>query len=61
MLAGIKCLADCVLVSEGYRIVHPTHNFPVLNMEDFVSLSCVEEVVCRYMGMLFVECILVLC
>jgi hypothetical protein len=48
----------CPLASEGYLLFHYTLNAPVLNVEDFVSLSCVEKVFCRYMGMLSVECML---
>jgi hypothetical protein len=50
----------CQLAFEGYQIFHYTLNAPILNIEDFVSLSCVEKVICGYMGMLSVECMLVL-
>jgi len=61
---GSKCqyvlCTACPLAFEGYLIFHYTLNAPVLNVEDFVSLSCVEKVICGYMGMLSVECMLVL-
>jgi hypothetical protein len=50
----------CPLASEGYLLFHYTLNAPALNVEDIVSLSCVEKVFCRYMAMLSVECMLVL-
>lgn len=56
----IFCTA-CLLASKSYLLVHYTLNAPVLNLEDFVSLSCVEKVFCRNMGMLSVEWMLVLC
>jgi len=55
----ILCTA-CPLASEGYLLFHYTLNAAVLNVEDFVSLSCLVKVFCRYMGMLSVECMLVL-
>jgi hypothetical protein len=55
----ILCTA-CPLASEGYLLVHYTLNALVQNVDDFISLSCVEKVFCRYIGMLSVECMLVL-
>lgn len=48
------------LASEGYLLFHYTLNASVLNVEDFVSLSCVGKVLCRYIGLLSVKCMLLL-